>query len=143
MARVHPEPRPCIRPENFGVWVKDAQSTNSVDQFASTQVTVTAATCPTVTLTAAPTTVVHSSANGTHVTLTALATGCSSGATYTFWMRTDTTPWVNIRGYQTTATYDWNSTGAAVGTVTFGVWAKDGHSSNNYDSVANATVSVT
>ena len=47
------------------------------------------------------------------------------------------------RNYQTIATYDWNSTGAAAGTVYFGVWAKDGHSSNSYDAIASTPVTVT
>ncbi|TMF76817.1 MAG: hypothetical protein E6I12_09585 [Chloroflexi bacterium] len=59
-------------------------------------------------------------------------------------MRVGTDPkWVLIRGYQTIATYDWNSTGAAAGTVYFGVWAKDGHSSNSYDAIASTPVTVT
>jgi len=129
--------------ENFGVWVRDSGSSAAYDQLASTQVTVIPATCPTVTINAVPTTVVHGA--GTHVTITANATGCNgAGPFYAFWMRVGTDPkWVLIRGYQTIATYDWNSTGAAAGTVYFGVWAKDGHSSNSYDAIASTPVTVT
>ena len=129
--------------ENFGVWVRDSGSPAAYDQLASTQVTVIPATCPTVTINAVPTTVVHGV--GTHVTITANATGCNgAGPFYAFWMRVGTDPkWVLIRGYQTIATYDWNSTGAAAGTVYFGVWAKDGHSSNSYDAIASTPVTVT
>ena len=36
-----------------------------------------------------------------------------------------------------------NSTGAAPGTIYFGVWAKDPKSPNQYDTIANTTVNVT
>jgi hypothetical protein len=82
-------------------------------------------------------------ATGTHVTITAVATGCSNGARYEFWMRTTTTPWQLVRSYTTGTTYDWNSTGAPAGTVYFGVWVKDASSSAAYDQLANTTVTVT
>ena len=82
---------------------------------------------------------------GTHVTVTANATGCNgAGPTYAFWLRVSTSPkWILIRGYQTIATYDWDTTGAPVGTIYLGVWAKDGHSSNAQDSIASTFVTVT
>ena len=51
--------------------------------------------------------------------------------------------WQLVRGYSSGATYDWNSTGAATGTVYFGVWIKDAASPNTYDAVTNTTVTVT
>ena len=51
--------------------------------------------------------------------------------------------WQLVQGYSTSATYDWNSTGALAGTVYFGVWTKDAASPNSYDAVANTTVTVT
>lgn len=58
-------------------------------------------------------------------------------------MRTATTSWVIVQSSSTTATYNWNSTGAPVGTVYFGVWAKDKNSTNAYDAFQSATVTVT
>ena len=133
--------------ETFGVWVKDAKSGQAYDSFTSTggKVTVVPATCPSVTAVSAPTTVVHSSTNGTHIVTTATATGCNgAGPTYAFWLRPSTSPkWILLNGFTTTNSYDWNTTGAPVDTYYIGVWAKDGHSSNSYDSVVSTTVTVT
>ena len=51
--------------------------------------------------------------------------------------------WQVVQGYSTGATYDWNSAGAAAGTVYFGVWVKDANSSNQYDAVQSTSVTVT
>jgi hypothetical protein len=121
----------------FGVWVKDAQSgTATFDSNASTTVTVTAVACSAVTITALPTTVVHGV--GTHVTITAAATCPNASPKYEFWLRTTGTDWFSITSYSTTATYDWNSTGAPVTTVYIGVWAKDANSITTTNDVANS-----
>jgi IPT/TIG domain len=127
----------------FGLWVKDAYSAATVDAFASTTVTVTPAICSSVTLTAAPTSVLQGA--GTHSTLTAAVSGCanSSGQMYEFWMRTASTGWVIVQPYSPSNTYDWNSTGAAPGTVYFGVWARDAKSTNLLDTFTSTTVTVT
>jgi hypothetical protein len=88
--------------------------------------------------------VVHGS--GTHVTITAAASSCSNiNPRYEFWMRPawlDT--WQLVQGYSTSATYDWNSTGAPAGTIYFGVWAKDANSpTGGFDANASMVVSVT
>ena len=126
----------------FGLWVKDAQSmTSTFDANASTTVTVTPAVCASVTATPLPTTVVHGV--GTHVTITGAASGCTNSPLYEFWLRTASTPWQLVQSYSATATYDWNSTGAPVGTVYFGVWAKDTKSSTTtFDANASTTVAV-
>jgi hypothetical protein len=131
--------------ETFGVWAKDAQSTALYDALGNDQVGVTPATCPSVTITATPTTIVHSTSGGPHnITATAVATGCSSGPEYAFWLRaTDNPNWTLLQGYTTTAIFNWDTTGAPVGAYDIGVWAKDGHSSNAQDSVAFTTVNVT
>jgi hypothetical protein len=129
--------------ETFGVWVKDAQSSNQYDIVNNTTVTVAKATCAAVTIVAVPTTVVHGS--GTHVMLTATATGCtnSTGQQYEFWMRPAfSSVWLKVQSYSANDTYDWNSTGAAAGQINFGVWAKDKNSSNTYDVFNNTTVTV-
>jgi hypothetical protein len=128
----------------FGLWVKDAQSpTSTFDANASTTVTVTAAVCTGLTATAVPTTVVHGV--GTHVTITGAATGCTNtGPLYEFWLRTPSTDWQLVQGYSTTATYDWNSTGAPQTTVYIGVWAKDSASTTaSFDKNFLVTIPVT
>jgi nicotinamide mononucleotide (NMN) deamidase PncC len=129
----------------FGVWVKDAKSkTATFDANASTTVTVNAAVCTGVSATALPTTVVHGS--GTHSTITAVASGCTNGTgqLYEFWLRTTSTDWVMVQAYSTTATFDWNSTGAPVTTVYIGVWAKDKNSSTaTFDANTNVAIPVT
>ena len=131
-----------------GVHAKDASSTAPAgyDSVASSPVTVNASQCTGVTITASPTTVVHSTSGGTHVTATAVATGCTNAARYEFWIRpASSSTWQLVQGYSATATYDWNSTGAAVGTVYLGVHVKDVNSvsSAGYDVVASTAVTVT
>jgi hypothetical protein len=132
----------------LGVHAKDANSTSSAgyDSVASTPVTVNASMCPNAAITAAPTTVVHSSSGGTHVTATAVATSCTNAPRYEFWIRpASSSTWQLVQAYSASATYDWNSTGAAVGTVYLGVHVKDVNSvsSAGYDNVASTPVTVT
>jgi outer membrane protein assembly factor BamB len=129
--------------ENFGVWVHDASNSNSYDQFTSIPFTVRTATCSSVTASATPSSVVHGA--GTHVTITGAASGCTNPSPlYEVWMRpASSSTWTLVRGWSSTATYDWNSTGALPGTVYFGVWTKDAASTNAYDAVASTTVTVT
>jgi N-acetylmuramoyl-L-alanine amidase len=123
----------------FGVWARDASSTAANDAVASIPYSVTAS-CTSATLSSNPTSVVHGT--GAHVTITAVAAGCTTSARYEFWMRTATTPWQLVQGYSTRATYDWNSAGAPTGPVYFGLWVKDASSSAQYDQLANTTVTV-
>lgn len=131
--------------EYLGAWVKDAGTSNAYDQLASIPYTVTTPSCASVTVSASPTTVVYSSSGGTHVTVTAAATGCSTSPRYEFWLRPASSgTWQLVQAYSTSSTYDWNSTGAAVGTVYLGVHVRDANSTNpNGDSVANTPVTVT
>jgi hypothetical protein len=50
-----------------------------------------------------------------------------------------------VQAYSATASYNWNSTGAAIGTVYIGVHVKDVNSvsSAGYDNVQSAGVTVT
>jgi hypothetical protein len=127
--------------EYFGVWVKDASSGSTLDANSSIPYSVTTATCTSVAATAAPASIGRGT--GAHVTITGAAMSCA-GPTYEFWMRpASSSTWQLVQGWSTKATYDWNSTGAAAGTVYFGVWAKDPGSSNSYDAIASTTVTVT
>src|SRR5438105_649768 len=129
--------------ESFGVWVKDSTSANTLDASTSIQFSVTTPQCASVTPSAAPASVAHGS--GTHVTITGAASGCTSpNPRYEFWMRAASqSSWQLVQGYSTSATYDWNSTGAAPGTVYFGVWVKDAGSPKTVDSFASIAVTVT
>jgi hypothetical protein len=127
--------------EQFGVWVRDAGSGAAYDTYMSIPYAVTAS-CGTLTASATPATVVHGT--GAHVTITAVATGCSTSARYQFWMRpASETNWQLVQGYSTSATYDWNTTGAAAGTVYFGVWVRDASNSAAYDKTVSLSVTVT
>jgi hypothetical protein len=129
--------------ENFGVWACYADCGSTLDVYTSITFTVNAPSCSSVTASATPTTVVHGS--GTHVTITAAASGCTNAnPRYEFWMRAASqSTWQLVQGYGTSATYDWNSTGALAGTVYFGVWARDANSTASYDAVASTPVAVT
>ncbi len=129
--------------EYVGVWAKDSSSpTGTFDANLSIPYSVTTPACGSVTVAATPTSVMHGS--GT-VTITGAASGCTNAnPLYEFWMRpASLSTWQLVQGYSTSATYDWNSTGAAAGTVYFGVWAKDAGSPNTVDTYASKAVTVT
>ena len=136
--------------EYFGVWVRDASSDGvnrssmgRYDAVGSIPYSIVTASCTSVSATAAPTSVVRGS--GTHVTITGAASGCTSAnPRYEFWMRAASqNAWQLVQGYTTSATYDWNSTGAAAGTIYFGVWVKDASSpTSTLDANASTTVTV-
>jgi hypothetical protein len=121
--------------EQFGVWARDAGSTNAYDAYTGIPYSVTAPACTSVTLSATPASpIAHG--QGAHVTLTASASGCTNpNPVYEFWMLpAGSSVWVVVRGYTTGATYDWNTTGAPAGTARFGVWVRDAASTAAYDS---------
>jgi hypothetical protein len=130
--------------EYIGVWAKDAGSaTGSFDANASIPYSVTPA-CASVTASATPATLVHGS--GTHVTITGAAAGCvNANPRYEFWMRPAwVSTWQLVQGYSTSATYDWNTSGAPAGTIYFGVWVKDaGSPTGSFDANASTAVTVT
>jgi hypothetical protein len=124
------------------VWAKDAASaTATFDVKETVAYQVTGASCTSVAVSSAPTSVVHGS--GTHVTVTASATGCTNSPRYEFWMRpAGSTRWQLVQGYGTSASYDWNSSGALAGTVYFSAWARDANSTASYDTFASTPVTV-
>ena len=125
----------------FGVWVKDAQSTTSTfDNNASMPFTVSSP-CTAAGITANPTSV----AAGVHSTLTGTSTCApNTGQLYEFWLRSSTSAWILAQAFSTSATYDWNSTGAPVGTIYFGLWVKSSTSTTaTFDNNASTTVTVT
>jgi len=127
----------------FSVWARDASSPAAYDAYGNTPYTVTTPSCASVTASAVPISVAHGGT--THVTITGVAAGCTNAnPRYEFWMRPASSPtWQLVQGYTTMATYDWNSTGAAAGTVYFAVWVRDASSSAGYDAFTSTPVSVT
>jgi hypothetical protein len=112
--------------ERFGVWVKDAASTNTADMYFSLPYTVTNTPCTVLSLTAAP---ASPQAHGTSITVTATSTCPDAGQKYQFlalWATTSS--YVVEQAYSTTTTWTWNSTGAPAGVERFGVWVKDASS---------------
>src|SRR5439155_1307586 len=102
--------------------------------------TLTGTGCGSVTESAAP---ASPQASGTQVTFTATASGCTNPR-YEFWARWQgSSTWQLLQGYSIGNVYHWNSSGAAAGTVYFGVWIKDASSPNTYDAVTNTIVTVT
>jgi len=133
-----------------GAWVRPSGTAGAIcgslgcfDTANSVPYTLTPTPCTAMTASAVPATVALSSSNGQHVTITASATCPNPNPQYEFWLRTDTTGWQLIQAYSTTATYDWNSTGASVGTVYFGVWVKDVSSSTSTFDANNPPTTVT
>jgi uncharacterized protein YkwD len=127
--------------ERFGVWVKDAGSTNAYDQLASIPYTVTTQACTAVTLNAAP---ASTAPAGTSITVSASATCPNANPQFQFvalWARTNT--WIIQRPYSTSNTWTWNSTGAPPGIERFGVWVRDAGSSAPYDAVYSIPYTVT
>ncbi|TMF20204.1 MAG: hypothetical protein E6I36_10890 [Chloroflexi bacterium] len=126
----------------FGVWARDASSSAPYDAVASVPFVVNTASCGSVTIAASPASVVHGS--GTHVTITGTAAGCTTSPLYEFWMRPATqSNWQLVQGYSSSNTFNWNSTGATVGTVYFGVWVKDASSSAPVDAFVSTPITVT
>jgi hypothetical protein len=129
--------------EQFGVWARDAASSAAYDTYIGIPYSVIAPACTGVTLSAAPASpIAHG--QGTHVTLSAMASGCTNpNPLYEFWMLpAGSTKWLLIRGYSTTASYDWNTTGAPAGTERFGVWVRDASSSAEYDKFVGLTYTL-
>src|SRR5439155_20835088 len=118
--------------ETFGVWVKDASSSQAYDAYNSTPVTVTAATCGPVTAGAVPPTISHLTP-GT-VVITGTETGsCTTSPLFEFWMRpASSSTWTLVKAYSSSNTINSDTHCAAVGTVYFGVWVNDGRSFIRY-----------
>ena len=115
---------------HFSVWTRDATSSGTscnslgcsdayVPGFAYT---LGSPPCSSLTAAAAP---VSSSAPGTGVTVTGSASGCGSPM-YQFWMLAPGSgTWSIAQPYSSSATFNWNTTGKAVGTYRLSAWARD------------------
>ena len=75
------------------------------------------------------------------MTLSAASAGCT-GPRYEFWAQGPDGVWKAVRGWSTSNTFTWDSTGAAPGDYNFAVWADAPGSSNDYDVYATAPFSL-
>jgi uncharacterized membrane protein len=73
---------------------------------------------------------------GTVVTLTAQASGGSGPYEYIFWIKKASGDWVVARGYSSSASYSWNTTGFG-GTNLIQVWARNVGSNADYEAYSN------
>ena len=122
----------------FGAWARDANSSATVDASSSTPFGLFSP-CSGVTTSFTPG---GSGAAGAPVTITGAAAGCASPL-YEFWMRpASSSTWQLLQAYSATPTYRWNTTGAAAGTVYFGVWARDAASGTVSDATGPAQYSL-
>ncbi len=81
--------------------------------------------CTSATATAVPS---SSSLPGTAVALTGSAVGCPNPR-YEFWMLAPgSSTWTVAQAYSSSPTLNWNTTGLAIGTYRFSVWARDSSS---------------
>ncbi len=116
---------------SLSVWVRDASgagaygnSTGRWDAYSSGSYALTAG-CASVSLAVSPS---SPSKVGTMISLTASASGCPNPL-YQFWVAAPGGNWQLVRAYSSTATYTWNTTGAATGSYSVSVWVRDASSS--------------
>ena len=102
--------------------------------------------CTASTVTAAPP---SPQLSGTHIQLTATATGCSSPL-YEFWYLAPGGSWTIVQPYSSKATFDWTTTNKRPGSYMFSVWARAanirgvyGTAPNTYDAFATLTDDLT
>jgi len=117
--------------------VRDASSTASYD--AVNNITYTVNGCTAAKLTTDKT---SPQLTGTaSVTLTGSAT-CPGAAEYRFWVRAPGGAWHVVQEYSPTATYMWNTSSVAAGTYYLEVDVRDQGSVSSYETVANATFTL-
>jgi hypothetical protein len=115
------------------VWARHAGSTAAYEAYFFTTFRLTVVSCAGVTITANPG---SPQAAGTPITFTASTSpGCTSPR-YELWVQLPGGAWRLLRSYATSATFTWDSTGAAVGDHHFAVWTVADGSINVYDSYA-------
>jgi spore germination protein YaaH len=120
----------------FGVWARDLKSGAAYDANGSVPFTLYSP-CRSASTSFSPASPL-ASGTGKTVTVSASAATCPHPL-YEFWMRSATSStWQLVQGYSTSATYQWNTTGAPAGTVYFGVWTRDSASPESFDSNGSA-----
>jgi hypothetical protein len=125
--------------ERFGVWVKDARSPYGYDQVASIPFSITTSACTALSISAAPE---ATASVGTSISVTGTAT-CPNPQFQFVALWAGTNRWIVQQPYSTSATWTWNSAGAAAGAERFGVWVKDASSRTIFDQLASIPYTVT
>ena len=114
---------------HLSVWVRDASSAGAInstlgnyDTFAGAVYTLNTQPCKSVTASAAPTSPAPA---GTAVTITPVASGCPNPQ-YQYWiLAPGSGAWTVAQPYSTSATFNWNTAGKAIGAYSFSVWVRD------------------
>jgi len=121
---------------HFSVWVRDASSSgafgtppNTYDAYSTLDFALQPAPCTGMSASVSP---ASPAAVGTAVSVTGAATGCPNPR-YEFWLLPPGGGWTLVQGYSTSAVFNWDTTGKAVGTYLFSVWARDASSAASYD----------
>jgi hypothetical protein len=113
----------------FSVWARDASSKASYDAFEAFQYSLTVTPCGGIDVTTTPD---ATAARGTTVSVSGAAAGCPNPQ-YAFYLLPPGGAWTLLRGYSSTPTLMWTTTGKAAGTYRFSVWARDASSGASYD----------
>ena len=119
----------------FEVWARDVSSTASYDSTVDIGYTLgSQSTCSSVNASPSP---ASPQALGTPVAINASSTGCGSPM-YEFWLLVPgASNWVLAQSYGSSATWNWTTTGAPIGTYIVEIWAKDASSTAPYDTFIN------
>ena len=138
----------------FSVWARDASSSgtqgnsagrwDAYDNSTLYGLTSAAPPCSAVSVSVSP---ASPSAEGTSVTVTASAAGCSRPLYHFGIMAPGAAGYTLAQDYSTANTYSWKTAGLAAGSYRFSVWAKDasssgtqGNSAGRWDAYNNNTV---
>jgi len=116
----------------FSVWAKDANSpgafANSLGRYDASYTfayTLTGVVCTGVTASELPT---SPQLSGTGIGITGNATGCPSPLYELFVLYPNSQTWLLARGYASSPTYNWTTSGLAPGVYNYQVWARDSSS---------------
>jgi hypothetical protein len=112
------------------VRARNAGSTKSYETFQSTSYALTFPPASSVTLTPSP---ASPATIGTPVTYTAAASGGSGSYEYMFLLRAPGGALSPVQAYSSTPTWNWNTSGAVVGTYQVVVRARNAGSTRSYD----------
>ena len=123
---------------NIHVWANNVgDQTSSAEAWAGSTVTLTGG-CASASLAPASTSVTA----GSIVHFTAGSTGCASPQ-YEYWVQYTDTTWHMLRAFSTDPTWDWNTTGLALGVYAVHVWANNaGDPTSSPEAWAGSTVTL-
>jgi len=120
----------------FDVWAKQSGSSATWEAHVSPNPTYTLSapppppTCTAVTWNAPSP--ASPQAPGTTVTFSGTAAGCPNPV-YQFWVQPPGGAWTILQAYSASSSATWNTTGLAIGTYLFDVWAKQSGSSASWE----------